>query len=229
MFRCDGIQTLYSTVKSNLGCFPTRTENMTKDKLCDSSLEEGTSPSYLLSCVKSSFAFPDYPEINPKVFRMGRLSISAPHSRSCSMRKVKRDHNVHEMDRKRRNSLPPDYSDIACAYLSSDIQSTCVNSQETFQRVRSFKMTSKGLINHGDSLRNKNRSKCASRNGSLTDNRRQRMWSENSDDTRSSLSSCSSGYYRVVILGTPSVGKTALMNQFMTSEYTGGLDLGTGM
>lgn len=199
---------------------------MTKEKEQDEIIP---SPSYLDSCVKTSFDFPDYPLTTSKVFRTGRPSISAPHSRSCSMRKVNRDKNALLIDRKRRNSLPMDLADLACPYISSDIQSTCESSQDTFQRVRSFKMTSKGLVNHGDSLRNKSKSKTSSRSSSLKDNRRQRISSDTSDDTCSSVSSCSGGYYRVVILGSPSVGKTALMNQFMTSEYTGGLDLGTGM
>lgn len=197
---------------------------MTKEKEQDEIIP---SPSYLDSCVKTSFDFPDYPLTTSKVFRTGRPSISAPHSRSCSMRKVNRDKNALLIDRKRRNSLPMDLADLACPYISSDIQSTCESSQDTFQRVRSFKMTSKGLVNHGDSLRNKSKSKTSSRSSSLKDNRRQRISSDTSDDTCSSVSSCSGGYYRVVILGSPSVGKTALMNQFMTSEYTGGLDLGT--
>lgn len=199
---------------------------MTKEKEQDEIIP---SPSYLDSCVKTSFDFPDYPLTTSKVFSTGRPSISAPHSRSCSMRKVNRDKNALLIDRKRRNSLPMDLADLACPYISSDIQSTCESSQDTFQRVRSFKMTSKGLVNHGDSLRNKSKSKTSSRSSSLKDNRRQRISSDTSDDTCSSVSSCSGGYYRVVILGSPSVGKTALMNQFMTSEYTGGLDLGTGM
>lgn len=190
--------------------------------------EVAASPSYLLSCVNSSFDFPDNSDTTLKVFCTGRPSISAPHSRSCSMRKVKREKNMILMDRRRRNSLPMDFAEVVCPYLPSDIQSSCENTHETFQRVRSFKMTSKGLINHGDSLRNKNRSKTSSRTGSLKDSRRQRLSSDTSDDTCSSVSSCSGGYYRVVILGGPSVGKTALVNQFMTSEYTGGLDLGTG-
>ncbi|XP_061197149.1 GTP-binding protein RAD-like [Saccostrea echinata] len=199
---------------------------MTKEKMFESTSEEATSLSYPPHCVKTSIPFFEYPPATSNFFRIGRPSISAPHSRSCSMRKVKHDQNTYHMDRNRRNSLPLDYTDVDCTYFSSEIQSSRVNSHESFQRVRSFKMTSKGLINHGDSVRNKNRSTSASRSSSLKENRRQRMASNDSCDTCSSVSSCSSGYYRVVILGTHSVGKTAIMNQFMTSEYTGGLDLG---
>ncbi|XP_062574257.1 GTP-binding protein RAD-like [Saccostrea cucullata] len=199
---------------------------MTKEKIFESTSEDATSLSHSTQCIKTIPYF-DYPPATSNFFRIGRPSISAPHSRSCSMRKVKRDQNTYQMDKNRRNSLPLDYSEVDCTYLSPEIeQSSRADSNESFQRVRSFKMTSKGLINHGDSIRNKNRSTSASRSSSLKDNRRKRMASNDSCDTCSSLSSCSGGYYRVSILGTHSVGKTAIMNQFMTSEYTGGLDLG---
>jgi GTPase SAR1 family protein len=45
--------------------------------------------------------------------------------------------------------------------------------------------------------------------------------SETSNDT-DSCSSSTNEYYRIAILGSNSVGKTTLMNQFMTSEYIGG-------
>ncbi|XP_050535804.1 uncharacterized protein LOC126902496 isoform X2 [Daktulosphaira vitifoliae] len=82
---------------------------------------------------------------------------------------------------------------------------------ENSYRLRSFSFTSKGIINRGDSFR-----KRRSRSNSLAKDDEFKECTppitnkqENEDITS----------YTVALLGTRGVGKTALISQFMTSEY----------
>ncbi|KAI0212020.1 hypothetical protein LSAT2_003076 [Lamellibrachia satsuma] len=90
-------------------------------------------------------------------------------------------------------------------------------------RRRSFAMTHKGLINEGDIIINSSESTFGSfegekekgglsRRGSLKSNRSVTL---DSSDT----STEGAAAYSVLMLGGPGVGKTALTQQFLTSEY----------
>ena len=90
-------------------------------------------------------------------------------------------------------------------------------------RRRSFAMTHKGLINEGDIIINSSESGSGSlegdkdkgglsRRGSLKSNRSITL---DSSDT----STEGAAAYSVLMLGGPGVGKTALTQQFLTSEY----------
>ena len=86
-------------------------------------------------------------------------------------------------------------------------------------RRRSFAMTHKGLINEGDIIINSSESSSGSleegglsRHGSLKSNRSVTL---DSSDT----STEGAAAYGVLMLGGPGVGKTALTQQFLTSEY----------
>lgn len=165
-----------------------------------------------------------YPEL---LIPDGIESRSEPSSRTCSFKDRTRHKNLIETeDLRRRNSLPistenllsVSYNDLRDAY------------KRPIKRVRSFKMTSKGHANGHEQNKNSRRS---SVNPSFVekDLKRQRFPSDNSDDsaiTCSCSSSCSSGYYRVLIIGANGVGKTTLAKRFMTSEYMSSFEIGNG-
>ncbi|XP_005091727.3 GTP-binding protein Rit2 [Aplysia californica] len=93
-------------------------------------------------------------------------------------------------------------------------------------RVRSFKTTSKGLINHGDSFKKSTNSLMSAGSAtSIPDGAKMspRRASYVSDDSASDSHDSKSNLqvYRVLMMGAPGVGKTALTRQFMTSEYKG--------
>ncbi|XP_050730522.1 GTP-binding protein REM 1-like isoform X2 [Eriocheir sinensis] len=113
---------------------------------------------------------------------------------------------------------------------------------EEIYRLRSFSITSKGIINRGDSIISKrsrsNTSVCSttsrlsasnlsvhtltSRPSSRSGRSGERSPFEGSCCGSSYVSSESSievAKYRVVLLGESGVGKSSLVNQFMTSEY----------
>ena len=106
--------------------------------------------------------------------------------------------------------------------------------REPLRRVRSFKTTSKGLINRGDSFkRKKNRSHKGCTvldDGSEHKDQRNHLTLADacspqtiptvSIDTTGSLDQ-TPNYFRVLMLGVPGVGKTLLTDQFMTSEFLG--------
>jgi len=97
------------------------------------------------------------------------------------------------------------------------------------RRVRSFKTTSKGLVNRGDSFKsrksesisykqlngvnngvqNANVEKIANKNYIIP----KVVMTQTDDQQR---------YFRVLMLGSGGVGKTSIIDQFMTSEFLGG-------
>ncbi len=110
-----------------------------------------------------------------------------------------------------------------------------------FYRVRSFTSTSRGIVNRGDSIKRKKRMTTSNLSiestGSCPERLTQlrRAWSTQSQGSRgsrgsrgssatSSLDADAPGSFRVLILGAAGVGKSALIQQFMTSEYMGHVD-----
>ncbi|KAL7640309.1 UNVERIFIED_CONTAM: hypothetical protein RMT77_009723 [Armadillidium vulgare] len=104
-------------------------------------------------------------------------------------------------------------------------------------RLRNFSITSKGVINRGDSLISRksrsNNSICSttSRNSSRSGRSGERSPFEGSCCGSSYVSSDASievKKFRVVLLGESGVGKSALVHQFMTSEYMNTYDVSLG-
>ena len=101
--------------------------------------------------------------------------------------------------------------------------------EPTTYRRRSFSITPRGIVNEGDFLVAKfgNMVVPASSVGSDLDQQggtcRSRASSFNSQGSPalSAASSCDTPTYKVLVLGYTGVGKTALTQQFMTSEYMG--------
>jgi Rad/Gem-related GTP binding protein 1 len=99
-------------------------------------------------------------------------------------------------------------------------------------------MTSKGIVNRGDTFRHSNSSLASegsySEHNPHKDKQHQRISSESetvepevtNDPTTSTTIP---NVYRVALCGSVGVGKTALVNQFKTSEYMGGFEISIGM
>lgn len=171
--------------------------------------------------VKPKFTL--YPEL--LISDQENESRSEPSSRTCSFKDRTRHKSLIETeDIKRRNSLPISTDNLLSVSYSE------LRDRRSVKRVRSFRMTSKGSSNGHELTRN-------SRRGSFTstfiekDLKRKRFPSDNSDDsaiTCSCSSTCSSGYYRVLMIGADGVGKSTLAQRFMTSEYMSSFELGNG-
>lgn len=152
---------------------------------------------------------------------------SAPHSRSSSFKnrpRPKLNLDIQLAQRPRTNSLPNAYLPLPDQLLVPD--------KGGIQRVRSFKTTSKGLINHGDSFKKSTNSlMSAGSASSITEAgtklvRRPSCVSDDSgpadsEDSHVNVLTSNLSLYRVLMMGSPGVGKTALTRQFMTSEYKG--------
>lgn len=104
-----------------------------------------------------------------------------------------------------------------------------------FYRVRSFTSTPRGIINRGDSFKRKRLGSSNSSIGSAGScperaSRLRHTWSTQSQGSRGSSVSSSidaddpPAAFRVLLLGAAGVGKTALIQQFTTSEYMGNVD-----
>lgn len=162
---------------------------------------------------------------------------SAPNSRSCSFKrpnKLPQELQGVDLDlRPRTNSMPPCPS--RRQRHASDGSSTQEKEpKESLCRVRSFKMTSKGLVNHGDSFKRRSTHSLMSTGSANTDQsgeHRPRTLSVASQDSTGVISGSGScippSYFRVALLGASGVGKSALIKQFMTSEYRGTFDIAT--
>lgn len=157
---------------------------------------------------------------------------SAPPSRTHSFKNKPRARGVQKLiDPPRRNSMP----DTGV----KDLLAIKENSHgEPLRRVRSFKMTSKGIVNRGDTFRESNTSLAS--DGSFPEHAAHKdrhhpvVPSESGSvegggvEDDCATSTCIPNVYRVALCGSVGVGKTALVNQFKTSEYMGGFEISIG-
>ncbi|KAJ8302698.1 hypothetical protein KUTeg_019094 [Tegillarca granosa] len=135
----------------------------------------------------------------------------------------------------RRNSMPQSsrhylgssYNDLQTRGLDNDNEAPLL-------RVRSFTLTSKGIVNKGDSFRRGSTASILSTSSCKTDdtsqsadNSRPRLLSDASADSTGTGSfelGFSTSYHEVCVLGANGVGKTSLIKQFTTSDYIGSSD-----
>lgn len=105
-----------------------------------------------------------------------------------------------------------------CARRTKSFSGHTENGSSGFRRIRSFKTTSKGLINRGDSTyKITNETETASMNlegGSFTPEVQPtfNLLSSKGEETKN---------FRVLLIGAVDVGKSSIINQFMTSEFLG--------
>ncbi|KAK3086067.1 hypothetical protein FSP39_012996 [Pinctada imbricata] len=147
--------------------------------------------------------------------------------------RAKESDDVYE--RPRRNSMPSHCRQHLSSSYNDLLEKDNSDNDESLRRVRSFKMTSKGVVNRGDSYKKKpQRERNLSSVGLI-------MTDENTDpatnghvietlrtdkvairiktddvDNRPMPDN-----FTVVVLGPPGVGKASLTSQFMTSEFIG--------
>lgn len=125
---------------------------------------------------------------------------------------------------RRRSSLPAISPDLLhCS--NEDLKETRETKDSALRRVRSFKTTTKGVVNRGDSVRK--RGGRSAREGS--DEKSRHACTPSPNPARHIPfevkvknpydNSAMSSYYKVVVLGAIGVGKTSITQQFMTSEY----------
>lgn len=146
------------------------------------------------------------------------------HGRSCSFRNRPRPKLLNvESDRPRRSSLPSPSANLLSVF--DNYHADRENSDQSLQRVRSFKTTSKGgIINRGDSFKRSTNS-INSQGSIITSENIQQRQRENSIQSKTSSTGDSVGssggptVYKVAMLGEKGVGKTSLTNQFTTSEF----------
>ncbi|XP_008556532.1 uncharacterized protein LOC103577599 isoform X2 [Microplitis demolitor] len=100
--------------------------------------------------------------------------------------------------------------------------------EEEYYRLRHFSITGKGIVNRGDSLksrRSRSNNSVASSNSSTEHLTASYPGSARNSaagslaSSRESSASQGSVPYKILMLGAPSVGKSSLVSQFMTSEY----------
>ena len=98
---------------------------------------------------------------------------------------------------------------------------------EGLRRVRSFKTTSKGLVNRGDSFKSKKNAAAATEyGGSQHDHSEVKAIKAIKVDylipkLTMTRSEDQNNYFRVLMLGTEGVGKSSIIDQFMTSDFLG--------
>lgn len=179
-------------------------------------LSPGGTPSY---ATESSLRAPS-PRLDMKC-------RSAPNSRSSSWKKMKRPRSIKDFQemhgdgpprpRERTGSVPLEET------ISQKLQELKVIQADDMCVVRNFSTSSRGLINRGDSFKRKSNQSIASDVGSCGSCDRSRALSINS-----SVASATPSLSKILMLGDTGVGKTALLQQFMTSEYMGAIETSFG-
>ena len=103
---------------------------------------------------------------------------------------------------------------------------------DVHRRVRSFKTTSKGLINRGDDVKvssnkfvQRDLMPCQSNensNGLRTGFKKYNIPTRDTGKAQAAKTeNCDNSYFTVFIMGAAGVGKSTIVEQFMTSEYLG--------
>ncbi|GFT21415.1 uncharacterized protein NPIL_349451 [Nephila pilipes] len=186
-------------------------------------------------------------------------------SRSQSMRTARRPQSVDPTHRFRHRiaSIPNDMTlpsdGLGGQRLASNQSLPLPGDESDFMRLRNFSVTSKGVVNRGDSFRSKSRSShsvtsVGAGSGQLPivsgqpkddlsiDYHPSTSYSKENEETGNEVveaiaeaGACTDPTavqrprpYHVLVVGAPDVGKTALTNQFMTSEYKCAYDISQG-
>lgn len=165
--------------------------------------------------------------------------LPLPRKRASSFKKPKEknlDIFLQDEIRPRTSSMPtrnafrrPQSQQLQRALLRLNIEP-----DEEKYTVRSFEMNSKGvIIKRTDSMRSRSTNSIVSSEGdfcplSPLSRTSSSMSRESLGTSPISTAQPSLPPIRVMVLGGPAVGKTALTQQFMTTEYLGGFDTSIG-
>ncbi|XP_069112514.1 GTP-binding protein REM 1-like [Argopecten irradians] len=156
---------------------------------------------------------------------------SEPGSRSSSFKHSEKPKYLHvKFESIRRKSMPDNVmSPEEIAEVQQKVDALlAADPPHQIQRVRSFKISSKGIVNRGDSFR---RSSLSNSQSSLckSDSTRRTKSPLCKQDPKPpekvvDLLAPDQDVFQVSIVGAMGVGKTAIKHQFVTSEYMGNLD-----
>lgn len=177
---------------------------------------------------------------SPLLGETNNLNMLPPPRKRASSFKKPNEKNIdiflNDDIRPRTCSMPsrssfrkPHHQELQRALLRLNIETDT----ETYT-VRSFKMNSKGvIIKRTDSMRSRSTNSIVSSEGDMCPLSPVSQTSSSVSRESVGTSPCStaaSGMFpcRVMVVGAPDVGKTALTQQFMTSEYLGGFDTSAG-
>lgn len=159
--------------------------------------------------------------------------VSSGVSRSYSVKSVKK--YADSRHRNRGSSIPSEEFHSGGVKVKERTVSNrslpLPGDESEYLRLRNFSVTSKGIINRGDSFRSKSSSNVPSLNNNIeekdseTPELKTQMPSPLREDTKSTESPRK---FKVLLIGGPGVGKTSMRKQFMTSEYICADDLLTG-
>lgn len=166
-----------------------------------------------------------------------RTSSSAPHSRSSSWKRKHRG-STREERRMRRSSRMNSASMPDCSNASINRKGSTSSKECPFCMVRSFKTTSKGIIDSGSfskSFSDNSLLSSGSLNNSHTSNENKGGNSERASLDRARIGSVGSSdgsegtpnnvalsFYRTLVLGYSGVGKTSLVQHLTSSNYQDG-------
>lgn len=185
---------------------------------------DGVSPAYI-----------NEPTLRAPSPRLGTKCHSAPHSRSSSWKKMRRPRSSRDVTddldyfngRDRSGSTPND-DDTVMATL----EKLRIAQQEDLCVVRTFEISSKGLVNRGDSFKRRSdasiASSCNSSGAAPSCADETPLLNKPANSTNSTDNKNTAAIFRVAVIGASGVGKTSLLQQFMTSEYMGGVEISFG-
>ncbi|XP_054718711.1 GTP-binding protein RAD-like [Uloborus diversus] len=162
-----------------------------------------------------------------KVSPKGTSAPSEGVSRSYSVKSVKKIAEARQ--RHRGSSIPSEGTHTGAKVKERTVSNRSLplpgDESEYYTRLRNFSVTSKGVVNRGDSFRSKSSPQVSvlESTGSETIPESKTAPLQSPEEEQPLQRKGRS--FRVLLLGSPGVGKTALRKQFMTSEYICAYDL----
>ncbi|VDI09634.1 Hypothetical predicted protein [Mytilus galloprovincialis] len=150
-----------------------------------------------------------------------------PRVRSTSMKKAKnKTFESYEIDgiRPRTSSLPT--KNNYRRPLIKNLRTNYEDQDHDLYRLRTFDVTSKGIVNRGDSIKSRSTNSIVSSEGdgyalSIGSSSCSQNSLANSDGSLQNPKP-----YKIVILGALGVGKSTIAQQFLTSEYRFDISIG---
>ena len=179
------------------------------------------------------------PPPSSTMLRVGGMRTHHKRSSSCRAGTSSRPVRPHDLDlwhgrpRQRTYSMPTRnrYRKMREAAQAARAAGADINdshqdqADDSYYRVRTFSTSGKkGIINRGDSFKRRYKKRVVAE--FEAGHFRQRTWSCTSQGSSvgSAGSGGEAGTYKVLMLGSSGVGKTSLVQQFMSSEYMGNAD-----
>lgn len=162
--------------------------------------------------------------VREKTYRRRRMSLPANEARIRKDRGLELPEDHKDKERHSFTMEDPKTDDVQRNRRARSFKERSDKEGDNLRRVRSFKTTSKGIVNRGDTYKKETETGYDKLNVPEGENvKSSNLEPGKNKSPRFPGRKCTDGlsYLRVLLVGAAGVGKTSIIDQFMTSEFLG--------